>query len=914
MMIMGSETAVRRVVVSGRWVLLSTLLALALVLSSVGLAGAAQIKPGSFSTVLSTLQAGAHPDITTAFELDIADGAPRDLDVALPAGLVGAANATPTCPMDTVATLHLNPEENCPASSAVGVATVKVYLPGGAALTVTALVYSVTPSSDEPAAFGFNALFPVRLDANVRSDGDYGITASATNLTEAGAVLSATLTLWGVPADHNGPGEKVSFSPFQSYGGRGSGERRVFLTNPTECSGAPLTSALKVDGWLSRGVFSEASYELGTITGCDRLTFEPSVDVRPDSHTAGAPAGLAVDIAVPQNLEPDGLATPDVRDVSVKLPVGMVISPSAADGLGGCSDEQIGLHSLAPASCPDSSKLGTVQISTPSLDLPLSGEVFLGTQKSQDPQSGEMFRLFIQAAGSGVRVKLPGSVKADPVTGQLTATFASNPQLPLSAVGVRLDGGPHAALVNPATCGTYTTHATLVSWADPTPVQSDSTFTIDQNCAQAGRFEPSLDAGVTNPVAGGSSPFTMTLTRPDAQQELSTLSLALPQGLAAKLAGVPLCPDAQATAGTCSSASQIGKAIVAAGAGPSPLWVPQVGKAPTAVYLGGPYKGAPFSVSVVVPAQAGPFDLGTVVVRAALFVDAHDAHVSVKSDPFPTILDGIPLNLQKINVTVDRPGFMVAPTNCTAMQVSGTAGSSAGASAALASRFQLGSCASLKFAPKFSVSTAGKTSKANGASLTTKLVYPAGSLGAQANVARVKVDLPRQLPSRLATLNKACTSAQFDANPAGCPAGSIVGHAVVHTPLLPVPLTGPAYFVSHGGEAFPSVTVVLQGYGVTVQLIGTTLIRKGITTTTFGSTPDVPFSSFELTFPEGPFSALGPNLPASAKGSMCGQKLVMPTEMVAQNGAVIKRSTPVTATGCPKAKPKHKARAAHKKH
>jgi hypothetical protein len=235
------------------------------------------------------------------------------------------------------------------------------------------------------------------------------------------------------------------------------------------------------------------------------------------------------------------------------------------------------------------------------------------------------------------------------------------------------------------------------------------------------------------------------------------------------------------------------------------------------------------------------------------------------------------------------------------MSLSGQAIGSSGATSALSSHFQVGGCSALKFAPKFSVSTTGQASKANGASLTAKLTYPYAGTGA-VNLTKVKVELPKQLPSRLTTLQKACTSAQFETNPAGCPSASIIGHASVNTPILPVPLTGPAYFVSHGGEAFPSLVIVLQGYGITVNLVGTTFISKaGITSTTFKTVPDVPFSSFQLTLPQGQFSALGANLPAKAKYSFCSQKLVMPTEMIAQNGAAIRQRTAITTTGCAKA-------------
>jgi hypothetical protein len=329
--------------------------------------------------------------------------------------------------------------------------------------------------------------------------------------------------------------------------------------------------------------------------------------------------------------------------------------------------------------------------------------------------------------------------------------------------------------------------------------------------------------------------------------------------------------------------------------------------------LTGPYEGAPFGLSIVTPVVAGPFNLGTNVVRAKIEVDPHTAQITVTTDasgPYsvPTILAGIPTDIRSINAVIDRQGFMFNPTNCDPASFSGTATSAEGAHANLESHFQVGSCQSLKFKPDFTVSTAGKTSKANGASLDAKIVYPtevpgANQASSQANIASVKVDLPKQLPSRLTTLQKACTAAQFEANPAGCPAASVVGHAKVITPILPVPLEGPAYFVSHGGEAFPSLIVVLQGYGVTVDLVGTTFISKaGITSSTFKTTPDVPFSSFELALPEGKYSALATNLPAKDDYSFCGQKLAMPTAFTAQNGAVIHQSTPISVTGCAKAK------------
>jgi hypothetical protein len=312
------------------------------------------------------------------------------------------------------------------------------------------------------------------------------------------------------------------------------------------------------------------------------------------------------------------------------------------------------------------------------------------------------------------------------------------------------------------------------------------------------------------------------------------------------------------------------------------------------VYLTSSYNGAPFGLSIVVPALAGPYNLGTVVVRAAVNVDPHTAALTITSEPLPQILQGVPLLVRAVNVTVDRPNFIINPTNCNPLSVNAMLTSFLGSTMALSEHFQVTNCAALAFAPKFSASTSGKTSRANGASLFVKLSYPQGR---NANIARVKVELPKKLPSRLTTLQKACLASVFNADPANCPAASIVGVARATTPILPVQLSGPAYFVSNGNEAFPDLNILLQGYGVRVDLIGSTYISKsGITSSTFKTVPDVPVTTFELYFPEGPYSAL------AANGNLCKSGLSMPTEFVAQDGAEIHESTKIAVTGCGKAK------------
>jgi hypothetical protein len=398
------------------------------------------------------------------------------------------------------------------------------------------------------------------------------------------------------------------------------------------------------------------------------------------------------------------------------------------------------------------------------------------------------------------------------------------------------------------------------------------------------------------------------MSRPDADQTLAGLSVQLPPGLSGSLSKVTLCPEPEASTGDCPASSLIGHTVVSAGLGNDPYTV-EGGQ----VFMTGPYKGAPFGLSILNPAVAGPFNLGTVVVRASVFVDPHTAALKIVSDPLPTILDGIPLQIQHVNVTIDRPEFTFNPTNCTKTQISGTMTSTEGASSSVGTPFQVTNCATLAFKPKLTVSTSGKTSRASGASLHVKLTYQTGPY--DANIAKVKVDLPKQLPSRLTTLQKACPAAVFNTNPAGCPADSIVGHAHATTPVLPVPLEGPAYFVSHAGEEFPDLIVVLQGDNVTVDLVGSTFINKaGITSSTFKEVPDVPVGNFELTLPQGKYSAL------AATANLCTTKLAMPTAFVAQNGAEIHENTPIGTTGCAKhvakkktKKTKAKAKSKHKK-
>ena len=860
-------------------------------------------------------QAGDHPfestfsyDFNTSQRYDWKSARPiedpKDMVVDLPAGFVGNPQVVTRCPQILAEEKGGN---KCPRSSQVGVAELNILSATHQPLEgmTIAPIYNVTPSDGEPAQFMFDAgPVPVNLHVNVSPETNYGVQVTVSGIPRVASLTNVSLTFFGEPLTDS-----------DVYNKGFGGQRLAFLQNPVDCSSGPLQARTFIDSWQNPGALladgepnpgDEAWKTFTTnmypsISGCDALQFNPSVALLPETTRADEPTGATVDLDVPQSSDTiPALATPELRNATVTLPAGMSLSPSAADGLQACSSAQFAEGSTVSAACPDGSVLGTAKIVTPLLEGPLTGQVFLAAPEcdpctNADAADGRMVRLYLQAYGDGVRIKKEGRVYLNPSTGQLTAKFLENPELPFQTLELHFKGGLRAGLATPAVCGQASASTSLEPWSSPlTPIADPaSSFDVDWDgaggaCPAGLPFAPSFSAGTSNPNAGQLSPFTLTFGREDREQDLSQIQLQMPPGLLGKLSGVPLCGEPQASLGTCGEGSRIGSMTVAAGPGSHPFY--EQGE----IYLTGPHDGAPFGLSIVVPTVAGPFNLGNVVVRAQIDVNQQTAALTVTSDPFPQIIDGIPLRLRTANVTIDRPDFIVNPTSCAQLHIPATIAGAQGAQGHVSAPFAVSGCAGLHFGPKFTVSTSGKTSRANGASLDAKVVFPAG---AQSNIAKVKVDLPKQMPSRLTTLQKACTAAQFDANPAGCPAGSVIGLARANTPILPVPLTGPVYFVSHGGEAFPSLVVVLQGYGVRVDLTAATFIsRKGITSSTFNAIPDVPVSSFELYLPEGPHSAL------AANGNLCTSSLEMPTSFVAQDGSQLKQDTKLTATGCPKAK------------
>jgi hypothetical protein len=907
------------------------------------------------------IQAGSHPyALTAAFTLKhrpvngeerIAGGGTlKSETLELPPGFVGDPNAMPKC---SYAAFLSGGSGSCPEDTVVGISD--TFIDENATMVVDANfpVYNMEPSPGVAAEFAFlvQGLVPVFINVSVRTGGDYGLTVQVPDISQAADILASKVTIWGVPAEKShdalrGPclPQNEVFYENEEFAGSGllEGEDeqegahaslgncgvnvpvKPLLTNSTSC-GAPRPAKVTVESWGEPGEpasKSEMTPILPELVGCEKLNFSPTIGVSPDGTAGSTPTGLNVDLHVPQEstVNPLGLAEADVKNTTVALPAGVQLSPSAADGLQACSNAQIGftgvngqsgMDEFTPAtpSCPDASKIATVQIKTPLLEEELTGAVYLAAPQNfiggplENP-FGSLLALYLVAEDPirGVLVKLPGKVVTDPVTGQITASFQDTPQLPFSDLKLQFYGTARAPLTTPALCGAYTTSASFVPWTATPAANPGSTFQITSGpagspCSNPLPFAPGFESGSTNLQAGAFTPFELTMSRPDGNQTLSRIEMQMPPGLLGTLSHVKLCGEPQAAQGTCGEESLIGHTIISAGLGNDPYTVTG-GK----VFITTAYGGGQYGLSIVNPATAGPFVLEEgrpVVVRASVSVDVHTAALRIKSDPLPTILDGIPLQIQHVNVSVNRELFTFNPTNCNKMAIDGTLSGTEGASAAVSSPFQVTNCATLAFKPKFAVSTSGKTSRTNGASLHVKLTYPEGPY--DANIAAVKVDLPRELPSRLKTLQNACLARVFEANPAACPAASIVGHAKAITPVLPATLEGPAYFVSHGGEAFPQLIVVLQGYGATVDLVGDTFISKaGITSSTFKTVPDVPVGTFELTLPQGKLSAL------AANGNLCKSKLKMPTAFRAQNGAQIKQSTPISVTGCPKAKKKKK--------
>jgi hypothetical protein len=897
-----------------------------------------------FNHVVTAIEAGQPQRVRT-------NGDPKDIELNLPAGVIVDPRATGTRCTESELESPVGPA-SCPNGAAVGVFS--IYLDGIEVLDEP--VYDMAPPAGVPVELGFNAAgigLIMHVGGRLRTGSDYGLSADISEISDEHPIYGLEITLWGDPSDASHDEERglcAGQKAKQSFKKTGIHEScpvertaEPFLTMPSSCTNEPLTTTVSTDSWQEPGAYLEPSGTnieppdtLGEhltssslpLTGCTSLDFDPELTVstaEPQAASAESPSGLNIDLKLPLQESADDVAGAEPKEAAVTLPAGFAISPSAAEGREACTPAEIELGDAKAPACPDASILGAAKIVTPLLEDPLEGSLYLAQPYANDsafgsPEhpGGSLLAVYLVAEADGVLIKLAGNVQANPQTGQLTIAFANLPQLPIGEIELSLYGGERALLATPAACGSYTVQSTLTPWSGTPAVTQASNLKIGSGpgggaCPTAG-FAPSFTAGTVENQAGTSSAFTLTLSRRAGEQRFGAFTAKLPAGLSGILGGVAPCPEPAASQGDCPPAAELGTATVGAGPGSDPFYLPAPGQPPNRIYLTGPYAGAPFGLSIVVPALVGPFDLGTIVVRASVAIDPRTAQLTISSGPgvdggvdgIPIIKDGIPLDIRTLELNIDRPGLILNPTGCARQSIAGRIVSAAGVSAAVSSPFQAVNCAREPFRARLLALTHARTSKAGGAYLHVKVVSGPG----QANIAKVEVDLPKQLPLRLTTLQRACRAKVFEAGPAACAAASIVGTATVVTPMLPGTLSGPAYLVSHGTTAFPALVLVLQGDGVKIDLEGQTNIARGITSIAFRSLPDTPIGTFDLVLPTGPHSAFATNLPTKTKGGLCAQTLRMPTAIVGQNGAQLKQATTIGITGClpTRAKPKRAKR------
>jgi uncharacterized repeat protein (TIGR01451 family) len=891
-------------------------------------------------------------------------GLGKDVEVTLPRGMVGNPEATPKCDPTVFASQGASSNSTaCPPDTQIGYINIwfasgthehgqgPFINQNGGDLTRVA-IYNLEPPKGVPADFGFNAggLVLGHVYPELDPAQNYAIKTLTPDISSLVGLRGAQVTFWGVPGDpaHDvfryyskaqGNGDVIG-APF------GGSAIRPLLTNPTDCGFDNGGARVRIDSYQQPGVFTPVE-EYGhplDVNGCDdpRFRFDPRIALQPTDLHAGAPTGLDVHLEVPQrndeveNAEqayaqnkesPKAIATPPIKRAVVTFPEGMTISPSAAQGLGSCTPEEIGLDTNRPVTCPDNSQYGKLTLHTPILPATEQPEGFIYIAKQGDNPFHNFLSLYlvIEEPDRGILVKIPGRVDLSQSTGQITTSFDNLPQLPVSDMQLSFKGGVRAALVNPSTCGQKTIKAEFFSWQDPsTPRVVNSSYDVTQrpdgspcvNSLGQRPFQPMLSAGTLSPIAGEYSPFAMRLTRTDDDQEFSQLGVTLPAGLAAKFAGVATCSDAgiqQAESRTgagqgaleqrdpsCPAASLIGTTQVGAGVGVPLSYV--AGN----VYLAGPYKGAPISIVVISPVVVGPFDLGVIAVRTALNVNPVTAQGEVASDPFPQIFQGIPVRIRDIRLTLGRPNFTLNPTSCAQKtidaRITGTGGnlaSTADDSAALLSnRFQASDCASLAFKPGLALRLFGGTRRGAHPKLRAVVTYPKG---AYANIAKASVALPSSEFLDQSHIGTVCTRVQFAAK--ACPTASVYGHVVAKTPLFDDPLSGPLYLRSSNNK-LPDLVAVLRGPAsrpVEIDLDGRIDSVNGGIRNTFSAVPDAPVSKAVFSFKGGDKGLL------VNSANLCAQTSRAVARFTAQNGKATTLK-PKVQNSCKK---KHHGRGAH---
>jgi hypothetical protein len=817
-----------------------------------------------------------------------------------PPGFITNPHAIPICTDEELKKVKIEKGEQvseCPLGSQMGVEILKVYNPiAKEDQTLKLPIYNMVPPQGSPADFAYyvaaineivNLVGGVSWHEEAKAVKDAPTGDSHEYYTISGEVplVEATTIFLSAP-------------------------NSTFLTLPTSCTG-PSTTYLELESSerkVANAKFNSSPLET---TDCNLVPFEPTLALTPEKTQSDVPTAATVELKVPENPSPAALASSHVRASVVTLPEGLTLDPSAAHGLEGCTPEQAGIGANGFATenasgCPASSILGAAVVESPAILPPegssgegmLTGNIYLGK-----PVSGSITKppytiyVIVESKRYGLGLRLEGTVAPSPTTGQLTTTFKETPQEPFTALKLTFNGGPLAPLANPLGCGAASASGSLTPWSgNPAKALASTPFTVDSNgtggaCASPLPFSLTQSTQNQSGVAGALTSYTFSLARNEGQQYLSQVKATLPPGLLGPIPSVTLCGETEANAGSCSSASQIGTAAVLAGSGSTPY--PFSGP----VYLTGPYNGAPYGLSIVVPANAGPFSLGNVVTRATINVDPNTARLIVTAT-LPRIVGGIPLRLRGLAVSINRQNFLSNPTSCAALNTESalngfvTPGTAAGATQSISTPFQVGECSKLAFSPKLSAYSGARYSRANGASIEVQV-----SQGAkQMNLRKVLMTLPKQLPARGSTLKKACPAAQFEDGPAPgtCPSTARVGGVKVTTPVLPGTLEGPAYLVSHGGQAFPDLDLIVRGDGVQVVLVGHSFVsNSGVISSKFETLPDVPVTSTTVNLPIGPQSLL------AANGNLCTANLLATTNIYGQNGRGSHQKTKITVRNCP---------------
>ena len=868
----------------------------------------------------STTQAGGHPDIRTAFVVsnhqlietpqgDCECEDAKDVHVHLPTGVIGVPDAMPKCTDAEFGGTQCSPDAQIGLLQ-VGVGN-EPFEGAEAPFLGKIPVYNLVPHPGQAALFGANVSFinaPIYFVFTPRTGSDYGLDERTENIAHPLVALHWTdLVIWGVPADPSHLQDRFpkgcnTFTNEHCFPRAvATVPRRPFTINPTTC-GEPLSASIDVIAYDEEVTHASASYP--ATTGCDQLSFNPSLFAEPTAIATDTASGAEIDLRAPQDLSADAPAASEIRNTEITFPEGFSINANGADGKEACSAVQARFGTEEAAQCPEASKIGSLTISTASLPGPLHGFLYLG-----EPLPGERYRLVLVADGFNVHVKLPGTVLPDPATGQLRIIFKDLPQFPFSDFNLHVFGAERGALATPTRCGTFPVNSSFTPWDSLLTSQASVQFFAlgsgpeGSACPSAARpFSPSIEAGVTDRTAGKHVPFVLRLTRPDGDQNLKELDATLPAGLSATLKGVPYCPEGALAAladssysgldeianPSCPAASQVGVVTAGAGAGSRPVHV--TGR----VYLAGPYKGAPLSVEVVIPAVSGPYDLGNVAVRSSLFVDPVTAQVTAKSDAFPQIIGGIPLRTRSVQLDLDRADFVLNPTNCDPFSVNATAFGDEGAVAGRSSPFQVANCADLTYGPKLRLNLDGGVQRRGHPAVHAVLKTKAG----EANSRKVAVTLPKGELLDNAHIGTVCTRVQFVAE--NCPAASRIGQAKADSPLLDQPLSGDVYLRS-SSHSLPDLAIDLRGQ-FHIELTGRIQTINSRLQTTFESVPDVPVSEFNLDLLGGKKGLL-----QNATG-LCGADKTAKVEMVGQNGRTAKSTISLNPSCGSSKKKRHKNR------